>query len=134
MAREFKVGQVYRWASEMDDPDAQFTITEVSGSNIRYIYADGAVSAGSLIGTWFNDAVEVNTEQLITDDVVNPTHYNGTEVLDQMILIYGLEAVKGFCICNAYKYRQRAGKKSNRIEDDINKALWYEAKYKELGT
>jgi hypothetical protein len=62
----------------------------------------------------------------------NKDYYGGTEVLEQMILLYGLDAVKGFCICNAYKYRQRAGKKSDQIVDDITKALWYETKLKEI--
>ncbi|RZJ86865.1 MAG: DUF3310 domain-containing protein, partial [Hymenobacter sp.] len=52
---------------------------------------------------------------------------NGTEVFDQMLLLFGKEAVAAFCRLNAYKYRMRAGKKpGNSIEQDVSKALWYE--------
>ena len=61
--------------------------------------------------------------------VVNhPVHYQGEyECIDLMREIYGDEAVRWFCICNAYKYRFRAGKKQNETaQDDISKAEWYE--------
>jgi hypothetical protein len=42
--------------------------------------------------------------------------------------IYGDEAVRNFCICNAYKYRFRAGaKQGETAQSDIAKAEWYEA-------
>ena len=40
------------------------------------------------------------------------------------------EAVKDFCLCNAFKYIWRT-KNKNGIED-IDKAIWYLNKYKEL--
>ena len=66
-------------------------------------------------------------------DPIAPAHYNGREVFDQMLALHGKEAVRGFCLCNAFKYRSRAGKKAgNPIGQDIQKALWYEARLKEL--
>lgn len=66
-------------------------------------------------------------------DAINPSHYNGTQTLDRMIAVFGVEAVINFCEINAFKYRMRAGKKENNpIEQDIKKALWYEGKAKEL--
>lgn len=65
-----------------------------------------------------------------TFDVVNnPMHYtNGSiECIDAMEAAYGTEAVKWFCVCNAFKYQWRFNKK-NGIED-INKAKWYMDKY-----
>lgn len=58
----------------------------------------------------------------------HPAHYQGEyECIDLMREIYGDEAVRNFCICNAYKYRFRAGKKSiETAQDDIAKAEWYE--------
>lgn len=58
----------------------------------------------------------------------HPKHYMGEyECIDYMRAIYGDEAVKNFCICNAYKYRFRAGKKTGETyETDIKKAEWYE--------
>ena len=39
----------------------------------------------------------------------------------------GDEAVRHFCICNAYKYRFRAGaKQGETAQSDIAKAEWYE--------
>lgn len=40
------------------------------------------------------------------------------------------EAVKNFCICNAFKYLWRHGKK-NGVED-VKKAAWYLNKFIEL--
>lgn len=66
-------------------------------------------------------------------DPINPTHYNGTQTLDRMIAVFGVDAVISFCEINAFKYRMRAGKKDgNPIEQDIEKALWYEGKANEL--
>ena len=69
--------------------------------------------------------------------VNHPSHYNhgGMETIDKMIKLYGIEKVKAFCELNAFKYRDRAGYKGSSdsaIARDINKALWYENKLKEL--
>lgn len=42
----------------------------------------------------------------------------------------GVEAVKNFCICNAFKYLWRHDKK-NGVED-VKKAAWYLNKFIEL--
>ena len=64
--------------------------------------------------------------------VDHPAHYNqGTiECIDAMVAAYGKEVVKYFCLCNTFKYIWRANNK-NGIED-IDKAIWYLHKYKEL--
>jgi hypothetical protein len=66
------------------------------------------------------------------DMVNNPPHYTngGLECIDAMISSQGTEAVKNFCLCNAFKYIWRT-KNKNGIED-IDKAIWYLNKYKEL--
>ena len=59
--------------------------------------------------------------------VNGPDHYNGTQCIEQMRHLYGDEAVKWFCICNAYKYRFRNGHKPGvTAEQDEQKARWYE--------
>ena len=65
--------------------------------------------------------------------VDHPDHYNqgSMECIDEMILIFGVEAVMDFCVCNAWKYRARAAYKGNP-EEDMAKADWYLNKYKEL--
>jgi hypothetical protein len=64
----------------------------------------------------------------MTNKIDHPDHYKGPyECIDLMREIYGDEAVRYFCICNAYKYRFRAGaKQTEAAQDDIKKAEWYE--------
>ena len=67
------------------------------------------------------------------EKVDHPSHYNredAMECIDEMILIFGKEAVKNFCLCNAWKYRYRASNKNG--EEDLRKSDWYIKKYKEL--
>lgn len=68
-----------------------------------------------------------------TDKKINhPVHYQGkNECIDVMVAMFGKEAVKHFCMCNAYKYRFRADMKNGA--EDIEKAEWYETKLIELG-
>ena len=66
-------------------------------------------------------------------NVTHPRHYNrdgAMECIDEMVLLFGKEAVKNFCLCNVWKYRYRAADK-NGLED-LEKSDWYLAKYKEL--
>lgn len=64
----------------------------------------------------------------INKNVNHPDHYQGKhECIDVMRAMFGDEAVKRFCRCNAFKYRFRAGKKDgNSAVQDISKAEWYE--------
>ena len=65
------------------------------------------------------------------DNVNHPSHYTGKfECIDVMIETQGVEAVKNFCICNAFKYLYRHNGK-NGVED-LKKARWYIDKYIEL--
>ena len=67
----------------------------------------------------------------MNDNVNHPAHYQGKhECIDEMIALFGIEAVKGFCKCNAYKYRYRADRKNG--DEDIKKAEWYADKLMEL--
>ena len=61
------------------------------------------------------------------EKVDKPTHYGGTDCIENMRKLYGDDAVKYFCICNAYKYRYRAGHKpGEECSADLQKAKWYE--------
>lgn len=66
-------------------------------------------------------------------DMVNePPHYeHGMECIDEMILVFGKEAVMNFCLLNCWKYRYRAPYKGD-IEENMKKSRWYLNKYKEL--
>lgn len=67
------------------------------------------------------------------DNVNHPAHYElpgGIECFDVLLATQGIEAVKGFCICNAVKYLFRRNRKNG--DEDVKKAAWYVAKYIEL--
>ena len=70
----------------------------------------------------------------VVHDVVNhPNHYcreGAMECIDEMVTLFGKEAVKHFCLCNAWKYRYRSNQKNG--EEDIKKSDWYIKKYVEL--
>ena len=73
----------------------------------------------------------MESEQMNNDNVNHPSHYQGkNECIDVMVAMFGEEAVKHFCMCNAYKYRFRSNMKNG--EEDIKKAEWYEDKLIEL--
>ena len=67
---------------------------------------------------------EENSEPQTKEAVNHPDHYQGKhECIDEMIALFGVEAVKHFCMCNVYKYRFRAARKNG--EEDIRKAENY---------
>jgi hypothetical protein len=67
-----------------------------------------------------------------TDAVIHPSHYNqgGIECIDAMVAAFGKEAVATWCKINAFKYIWREEHKNGL--QDIDKAIWYLNKYKEL--
>lgn len=72
--------------------------------------------------------------EILSDNINHPDHYcrdGAMECIEEMILLFGKDVVKHFCLCNAWKYRYRAGMKDN-AEEDIKKSDWYIQKYKEL--
>jgi hypothetical protein len=66
------------------------------------------------------------------NSVNHPSHYNqgDIECIDAMVSAFGKYTVAGFCIVNAFKYVWRAAEKNGT--EDINKAIWYLEKFKEL--
>lgn len=67
-------------------------------------------------------------------DSITPAHYNKgeKEVWEMMVTLFGKDEFKSFCRLNAFKYRMRAGEKTEDPTEDIAKAKWYENKLKEL--
>jgi hypothetical protein len=68
------------------------------------------------------------------DNVNHPAHYQKEgrrECIEEMIDFFGVEAVKNFCLCNAFKYMYRHEAKNGK--EDIQKAIWYLNKYVDLG-
>lgn len=71
------------------------------------------------------EVVEEHSEDAKADPVNRPAHYTsgGIECIDAMQAAFGVEAVKDFCLCNAFKYLWRHRNK-NGVED-LKKARWY---------
>lgn len=65
----------------------------------------------------------------MSDTINHPAHYEtaGVECIEAMKITQGREAVKDFCLCNAYKYLWRH-KNKNGLED-LKKARWYLDRY-----
>ena len=73
-------------------------------------------------------------DEVSDQDMVNhPSHYcqeGSMEAIDEMIAVFGVEAVKNFCLLNVWKYRKRAIFKNG--QEDLKKSDWYMNKYIEL--
>lgn len=82
--------------------------------------------------TPLKDVAPSINEKPVNDNVNHPSHYEtgSFECIDVMLKTQGKEAVKNFCLCNAFKYIYRHNNK-NGLED-IKKAKWYIDKYIEL--
>lgn len=67
-----------------------------------------------------------NGNGAIEDVVREPQHYQHGifEVIDEMIIVFGVEATMQFCRMNAWKYRARAPYKG-KMEQDMDKANRY---------
>lgn len=74
-----------------------------------------------------HDSEDESEDSADYEYVDGPAHYHGTECIEKMRKLYGDDAVRWFCICNAYKYRFRNGSKPGvTAEQDEEKASWYE--------
>ena len=73
-------------------------------------------------------------EQEGLNTVTNPHHYqtNDLECIDEMLVVFGKQAVINFCNLNAWKYRYRSENKGG--QEDLAKADWYLRKSLELQT
>lgn len=77
----------------------------------------------------------MSTEKKTEKDQIKPSHYRDgvfPEVIEMMKDLFTKEEVLAFCKLNSFKYRMRAGLKSDNIEVDIKKAIFYENYYKTL--
>ena len=80
---------------------------------------------------WALSIINSKTEP---DNVNHPKHYESGkyECIDVMVETQGEEAVKAFCLCNAFKYIYRCTKKHATPVEDVKKAIWYLNKFLEL--
>lgn len=70
--------------------------------------------------------IEFEPEHEVEDVVNEPNHYKhgSFEVIDEMVIVFGIEDTIKFCRMNAWKYRARAPFKGN-MEQDMAKANCY---------
>ena len=109
---------------------------------VEHYCDDCALRDAGLSPCWFQsdspdlkDKIERRYKILFGSDesekVNHPAHYQGKhECIDEMIALFGVDAVKGFCRCNVHKYRYRANAKGG--QEDLDKANWYMDKLIEL--
>ena len=119
-----------RWYSSRNKP-TDFIPDDVG---CIYLYDDYDITYTSVMEN-SNSRNVISAEEFLkeeTSNVNHPQHYQGkNECIDVMVAMFGVDAVKHFCMCNAYKYRFRADKKHGA--EDIEQAEWYESKLIELG-
>lgn len=93
------------------------------------------------IGCWTvitDEQLEANYEHLFgggaSSAVSHPPHYTGEkyECIEVMREVFGEDAVKDFCLCNAFKYLWRCKKKHYTPLTDIEKAKFYLEEYIKL--
>lgn len=105
-----------------------------SGNNSLVVHGNDKElnRVAEFVNSMYNATCE-NTDKNDDVDMVNePPHYeHGMECIDEMILVFGKEAVMNFCLLNCWKYRYRAPYKGD-IEENMEKSRWYLNKYKEL--
>lgn len=87
------------------------------------------------VGAWcpsgsYSHKHDTKHKGLFTKDRAKNRSKTFSGIAKAMAEQWGGEAVKNFCICNAFKYLWRHGKK-NGVED-VKKAVWYLNKFIEL--
>lgn len=129
----YHVGQVLK-----DKKGILYPIVQVLENSISVIIPNGQINI--ITKDELNDYElkepffgKISEEKQPKETVNHPSHYNregSMECIEEMELIFGREAVRTFCILNAWKYRYRDNLKGG--EEDRMKANWYISKVKEL--
>ena len=89
-------------------------------------------NSNSNMGSVCSDMSDIQLCVPPKEQVNHPNHYNQGqyECIAVMESIYGIEATMNFCLLCAFKYTWRTNDKDGI--QDIDKAIWYLKKYKEL--
>lgn len=83
---------------------------------------------------WVEAIRKDNFTMTISEESIKPDYYQSetVECIECMEDQFGTEAVKGFCICNAFKCLWRCQEKHETPIEDIKKSVWYLNKFLEL--
>ena len=89
-------------------------------------------NSSNRVGDVRSDMSDIQLCMSRKEQVNHPNHYNQGqyECIAVMESIYGIEATMNFCLLCAFKYTWRTNDKDGI--QDIDKAIWYLKKYKEL--
>ena len=125
----YSVGYMYDIYAYDDQGESKFTKRSVPENELQLAYGNN--NDNPMLEQAVTDAME-DTEKTIIDNVNHPSHYETGkyECIEVMEEVYGPEAVKDFCLCNAFKYLYRTNRK-NGVED-LKKAQWYINRYLKL--
>lgn len=121
-------GEVFgglRWLKGMEGLSGNvLTIEYISGIFCCFKETD-YVLAEEMIECSVEDIELECVERTTLDNVNHPKHYNvhKHECIEEMIAVFGIEAVKIFCKLNVWKYRYRSGAKDGH--KDLKKADKY---------
>lgn len=82
----------------------------------------------------FGEVLQRHCKHVSEDNVNHPKHYETGkfECIEVMQEAIGVEATKGFCLCNAFKYIYRCKSKHESPVEDIKKAIWYLENFLEI--
>lgn len=103
-------------------------ISEAEEGEYRLNGCEGWSFADYMIEGLVEDVADPNP-----DPVNHPSHYcqeGSMECIDEMVAVFGKDAVMNFCLLNVWKYRKRAIFKNGA--EDLKKSDWYMKKYCEL--
>lgn len=100
----------------------QYTYLAKSSTNFLL---DVIIKQNELIAdlrTRARDIDNVSCVKYASDEVSHPDHYkmHNKECIVEMLILFGLDNFITFCQMNAWKYRYRAGNKSNNSSDQDN--------------
>ncbi len=137
-------GKVYSTLWNVDESDTCVDIDTLKVMALEVAFEKGYVILDFVTFAWgdinveeynedLDDIITSMSEQVSHDMVNHPNHYTqgGIECIDAMISAFGKEAVKSYCVVNAFKYIWRAEHKNGM--EDLEKARWYVNKALELG-
>lgn len=93
---------------------------------LQYAIDELIVCADTFGSMMTKDTEKENNVKSGSDMVNEPPHYmqHAMECIDEMVEVFGVDAVIHYCMCNVWKYRYRAPFKSNAEEDNM-KSDWY---------
>lgn len=109
---------------------------DIPDGECKHVYdCSGYVDTYIRIQNHLNEQNNQNNQNLTeqNDVIKHPNHYcreNAMECIDEMIMVFGKEVVKNFCLCNIWKYRYRSADKNGK--EDIEKSDQYIRIYKRL--